>query len=102
MRRPPHPTCCARPRAWQWPPPDSRTRRSRPGGHLPAPERRRSLLPKGGGRRSSIAVAFGDAHRAHLVADLDRLGDIDAVDHVPEEVVELLQLGSAVVDADEE
>ena len=60
---------------------------------------RRADAPEGA--RPS-AVALGHHHRLHDVADLGGLRDVDALDHVAEEVVVLRQLAAAVVDRDEE
>ena len=48
------------------------------------------------------AVALFDLDLAHLVADLGLVGDVEALDHVAEQVVALGELALAVVDADEE
>src|SRR3989440_3570963 len=50
----------------------------------------------------SVAGRLFDRDGLHHVADLRLLGDVDPVDDVPEEVVVLLQLRGAVVDAHEE
>jgi hypothetical protein len=49
-----------------------------------------------------LPVALFDLDLVELVADLRGLRDVDALDHVPEQVVVRRELAGAVVDADEE